>query len=112
MGQYFVIVNEEKEELLHPYKLGSWSKFWEMCANKSPFAVLGYLLFRSSDRSIAGKNGGEMLGRWAGDRIVTVGDYDDSGLYQHASDNFKDISDPVREEFNKFMEDKDLFINP
>jgi len=54
-------------------------------------------------------------GRWAGDRIVVVGDYDESGLYDLAKRFFKDglydlakrffkdISEEVKWDFNDFI---------
>ena len=39
------------------------------------------------------------VGRWAGDRIVLVGDYDDSGLYDIVEMRFKDISEEVVKEY-------------
>ena len=132
MGQYFLIVNLDKEEFLDPQKLGSGLKLWEICANNIS-RLLPHLLRKSS-----GFGGGDVSdrysrkllkrksknpndttietiqkevnkdfsnnGRWAGDRIVVVGDYDESKLFKKADDSFTDISSEVKEEFNKFIE--------
>ncbi|WP_417851082.1 hypothetical protein [Thalassoglobus sp.] len=45
-----------------------------------------------------------MAGRWAGDRIAMVGDYDSSGLYTVASNTYQNISGPLAEEYNRFMD--------
>lgn len=116
MGQYFYIVNEDKQEFLHPHKLGSGLKFWEILANRTPTCALGFMLFKSSPAEYDNHAGTHVpykhLGRWAGDRITIVGDYDDSKLYNKAEESFTDISDEVRDEFNTFIgkENDDLKI--
>jgi len=103
MGQYFVIVNLDKKEYIHPHNLGSGAKLWEICAN--PIAgVLPFLLRKSSETG-----GGDIdfesrvAGRWAGDRIVVVGDYDKSGLYDKTEMEFKEISKMVKRDYEKFI---------
>ncbi len=43
-----------------------------------------------------------IVGRWAGDRITLVGDYDDSGLYQKAS-SYLNISERLVDAWNEFV---------
>lgn len=105
MGQYFFIVNLDKKEFLHPHKLGMGLKLWEICINKG-CGVIPYLLRKSS--SMGGGDIDELetfpyAGHWAGDRIVVVGDYDKSNLFQTAEENYKDISLEVRDEYEKFL---------
>lgn len=103
MGQYFLIVNTDKREYLHPHRLGCGLKLWEICANKA-LNVLGFLLRQSSEGG-----GGDIqkdyknAGRWAGDRIVIVGDYDDSKLYEKAKAEFKEITGEIKDEWNDFI---------
>lgn len=116
MGQYFVILNTTKREFLHPHKLGSGLKLWEICASKAA-GVLVYLLRQSNELG-----GGDVddnvkfpnAGRWAGDSITVVGDYDKSRLYQRAMHPeefpkmneeipYKDISLIIRKEYEKFL---------
>jgi len=110
MGQYFLILNLDKKEYLHPHKLGSGLKLWEICAN-NVCRVLPFLLRKSNETG-----GGDIredyptAGRWAGDRIVVVGDYDESGLYDLAKRFWKDISEEVKEDFNDFIELEDLKV--
>ena len=101
MGQYFKIVNLTKKEVVHPHNLNTGAKFREIC-NNNVGGVLLFLLRRSSqggggdiDRSY------EYAGRWAGDSIVVIGDYDESGLYDEARE-YRDISKEVDEEFKDF----------
>ena len=104
MGQYFLIVNLDKKEFIHPHKLGSGLKLWEICASNA-CRVLPFLLRKSNETG-----GGDIqkeyknAGRWAGDRIVVVGDYDESGLYDKALKEFKDISHKIKDEFNDFIQ--------
>lgn len=37
----------------------------------------------------------KLIGSWAGDRIVIVGDYDKSKLFQKAEEKYKDISKDI-----------------
>ena len=48
-----------------------------------------------------------IVGRWAGDRITLIGDYDESGLWNEL-DSYTNISQPLVEEWNRFVGDKDF----
>ena len=119
MGQYFKIVNEDKQEVITSWGLGGPAKFWEWLYNTQ--ARVFVWLLRKSD----GDGGGDIpteertryttLGRWAGDRITLIGDYDSSWLWERAEtrgeDNkplagatYTDISAVVRREFNEAVE--------
>ena len=50
-----------------------------------------------------------VVGRWAGDRVALVGDYDESGLYER-SKSFTNISEPLVEEWNRFVESERFFL--
>lgn len=111
MGQYFIIVNLDKKEYINPHGLGGGLKLWELSANRMPMASLALLLRKSS---VGG--GGDIhrdyktAGIWAGDRIVVVGDYDESKLYDVARKKYKDISTQVRKDYNSFIGDKELKV--
>lgn len=107
----------DKKEFLHPHKLGAGLKLWEICANKVG-GVLVYLLRQSSESGGGDQSdpNAKWVGHWAGDRVVVVGDYDESKLYQKAQGDFdepvmneqinapyKDISLAVRKEYEKFL---------
>ena len=102
MGQYFKLVNETKKEVVDPWGIGGLAKYYEWLYNDQA-RVLVWLL-RKSD----GGGGGDVsdpaqyqtLGRWAGDRIVLVGDYDSSKLYEKA-ERFEDISELLHGEYNR-----------
>ena len=54
-----------------------------------------------------------VIGRWAGDEVYLVGDYDSSRLYQE-SFGYRNISSELAETWNKFieMEDRQMNFNP
>ena len=132
MGQYFLIVNLDKKEYIDPDHLDGGPKLWEICANNTS-RVIPYLLRQSTGRGggdIGSRESYELYkkytdedgntnwervnkeieeaysnaGRWAGDRVVVVGDYDESGLYRKAEEEFTEISNQIAEEFNRFIE--------
>lgn len=84
MGQYYVIANITKHEFIDPYAFGSGVKLMEFGMDgQSAMSGLAVLLASSN-----GMGGGDLHlpvtskfthvpGRWAGDRIVIAGDYDD-----------------------------------
>jgi len=54
-------------------------------------------LLRKSNETGGGDYFGDdaVVGSWAGDRIVLVGDYDESGLYGVARKSYSSISDKI-----------------
>jgi len=105
MGQYFVLVNLDKKERVEPYPIGCGAKLWEWCANDGP-KLIPFLLRRSNEGGGGDDHDRDQhkyCGHWAGDRIVLVGDYDESKLYREAYDNYKDITIQARDEFNDFI---------
>ncbi len=113
MGQYFKIVNQDKKEVINAWDLGGGAKFWEWLWN--PQARVFVWLLRKSDEGGGGDINGperfETLGRWAGDRITLIGDYDSSRLWSMSETKdangkplpnavYTDISALVRKEFN------------
>lgn len=105
MGQYFMIVNVDKGEYIHPHRFGQGLKLGEFSG--APDSVGQALLALTAD----GNQGAfgdlpahPVLGSWAGDRVVTAGDYaangthgapEDTNVYGHAQAAFKDVSDAV-----------------
>jgi hypothetical protein len=84
MGQYYVIANLDKREFLDPHTFGNGVKLMEFGMDgRSTLTGLAVLLASSN-----GQGGGDLHlppgsayedvpGRWAGDRVVIAGDYDD-----------------------------------
>lgn len=50
----------------------------------------------------------EQAGRWAGDRLVLVGDYDGSRLFERAEREFREISGEIMDDYNRFIGDEEL----
>ena len=105
MGQYWKPVNLDKRETLNAHQLGDGCKLWEIAANGA--CVAGAMVLLLAPLPEKRGNGdptpnSEILGRWAGDRIVMVGDYSEDadmpgvqkfgGLY---TSELTDISDLV-----------------
>ena len=94
MGQYFIVVNLDKKEFIHPHSFNDGLKLLEFgCSRNGTLTALTLLLRKSSDGG-----GGDIeeqtpiVGSWAGDRIAIIGDYDASKLYDEAQENYKDVS--------------------
>jgi len=110
MGQYFRLINYTKKEYLDPWRLDGGAKLWEWCANNQ-CRLLPFLLRQSSEGG-----GGDIqkdyrtAGRWANDRIALVGDYDHSGDWQRAAQEFTEISQLVCPDFNDFIGLADLTV--
>lgn len=45
----------------------------------------------------------KFAGRWAGDQICLIGDYDSSHLYQIAVDSYTNIAEGLVAEYNQFI---------
>ena len=100
MGQYFIAVNLDKREFIHPHRFGDGLKFYEMCGSSSGvLAALAHLL-RQSDDPVSKH---DIVGSWANCRVTIVGDYDSSKLYETVMDEFKDVSFDV---FRAMVDDK------
>jgi len=85
MGQYFKCINLNKKEFLKPE---GGLKLWEWTANLDESGLITTLL----------------IDRWAGDRLVLLGDYDESEQFEGL---YKIIS--KHEEYNVFKKTLNLF---
>lgn len=77
MGQYHLTANLTKREILDPHKLGDGLKLSEQVNSEGGICAALLILLAASN----GRGGGDfddhgtVVGRWAGDRIVVIGDY-------------------------------------
>jgi len=127
MGQYWVPVNIDKNEKLYSHHFGEGLKLgeWGMDACGMLTALQILLL----DKSSVGFGGGdwhfedapqelvdEVVGRWAGDRIVVVGDYSESEeyapLYDSADDSIGKRCIELMSYVAWLTEEADWGINP
>src|SRR5687767_7219292 len=117
MGQYFIAVNKTKKECVTAWEIGGGAKLWEWCVNRQA-GIFPYLLRKSNE-----SGGGDVhykvpnpqyAGRWAGDEVYLVGDYDSSELYKEATRNYTNIAKGLVEEYNTFIgsEDRALEYTP
>ena len=104
MGQYFKAANTDKHEYVCPWCIGCTAKLWEWAAN--PHGSIFTLLLRKSDHGGGGDcqcfDTSAVAGRWAGDRVCLIGDYDSSRLYEEMK-SYRNISREVVEEWNEFI---------
>jgi hypothetical protein len=98
-------VNVTKKEFVSPWDIGGLGKLFEWCVNRQA-GIFPYLLRKSSQRG-----GGDIqfahpqfAGRWAGDAIYLIGDYDQSRLFQTAKATYRNISRELATEYNLFIE--------
>jgi len=106
MGQYFRFVNVTKEEYVDPWDIGGGAKLWEWCVNKEA-GIFPYLLRKSNESGGGDLNdiaAAKYAGRWAGDKLYLVGDYDESRLWEKAEKQYRNISLELGKEYNGFVE--------
>lgn len=113
MGQYHKLVNLDKREVVEPHGLGLGAKQYEQTACEASLSDAMYLLVMTSPASGSGDWPLTALsGRWAGDRVVVLGDYTEDGslpafenagsLYKN-SENWSDITTQVRDAFSEIF---------
>ena len=102
MGQYFKLINENKQEQITAWEMESVAKFFEWLYNNQ--ARLLVWLLRKSDEGGGGDINDpgkyQTLGRWAGDNITLIGDYDSSKLWQK-TEKWDNIAELVKQEYNQ-----------
>lgn len=112
MGQYHVLANLDKQEVVVPHGLGLGLKQYEHNGDyNGTLADAMYILMMTSPA----RGGGDypqtdVSGRWAGDRVVVLGDYTEdsdlpnipnaSNIYGQA-EFFMDITDLIAGAFEK-----------
>ena len=109
MGQYHVLANLDKKEVVTPHGLGMGLKQWEHIGGTASLADAQYILTMTSPN----RGGGDLpetgiSGRWAGDRVVVLGDYTtdadlpnvpNAGSLWGETDKWVDITDFVATAF-------------
>jgi hypothetical protein len=115
MGQYHLLVNIDKREYLDPRSIALGVKQWEHQSHPQwtmagSVADAMYILTMTSPA----RGGGDMpatdiSGRWAGDRVMVVGDYTEDEdlpahflagqIYGEAQENYTEIGEEVQRAF-------------
>lgn len=83
MGQYYLIVNLDKQEYIRPHAFGDGAKLLEFGASGGG-AMLGLAVLLADGNNRGGgdlRSDNPIIGSWAGDRIVVAGDYADPGKF-------------------------------
>jgi len=101
MGQYHKVYNIDKREMLHGHRLDNGLKLMEQVGfEKSVATALFLLLANSNGRGSGDAEPHDLIGRWAGDRIVIQGDYAEPGdqgfLSKEETEKYADISRGVK----------------
>jgi len=91
MGQYYKIVNIDKQQYLSTYAFNEGAKLLEFgCSSEGTLTALAVLLADGN-----GRGGGDLhsdnpiIGSWSGDRIVVAGDYADEGKFLKSEEVMK-----------------------
>jgi hypothetical protein len=93
VGQYYLVVNIDKKEYLHPHKFKDGLKLLEFGSSGSG-TMCGLAILLADGN---GRGGGDLIsedpiiGSWAGDRIVIAGDYADEGKFLSPAPTYLDI---------------------
>ena len=100
MGQYHTVYNIDKKEYIHAHRIDNGAKLMEQVGwRRSTSTALFLLLANSNGRGGGDARPHELIGRWAGDRILVQGDYAAPGDPAYLSDRrvakFTDISKQV-----------------
>lgn len=105
MGQYFIVVNPDKEQYLSPHNFGDGLKLMEFGNSQAgTLTGLAVLLADGNGKGLGDLDSDhDIIGSWAGDRVVVAGDYanpgefveGDDNLFTVAGDEYENISDEV-----------------
>ena len=76
MEQYFIIVNLDKKEYIHPHNLKYGAKLVKINNDK---VIKDLMSFLSTNK-------------WGNDKVIVVGDSEDYALFKQVIDGFKNIS--------------------
>lgn len=115
MGQYHILVNLDKREVVKPYGLALGAKQYEHVGCEGSLSDAMYVLVMTSPATGGGDLAEtEVSGRWVGDRVMVVGDYTQENaipgfensktLYEIASKTYEDITPKLRDAFEKIYE--------
>jgi len=94
MGQYFIIVNLEKREYIHPHDLKRGAKLLELSKDPIIYSLMSYLQVKNKPKTIS------HVGSWANDKILFIGDSEDSSFFKQVIVSFKNIS---KEAYNEYL---------
>ncbi|HZX12085.1 MAG TPA: hypothetical protein VFE88_01375 [Candidatus Nanoarchaeia archaeon] len=94
MGQYFIIVNLRKREYIHPHDLKRGAKLLEISKDPIIYGLMSLLQAKNKEKTAL------HLGSWANDKILFIGDSEDSSFFKQVVVSFKNIS---KEAYNEYL---------
>jgi len=109
MGQYHKVYNIDKQEYINPHGLNNGLKLLEQVGHDLSTSTALFLLLANSN----GRGGGDvrdhdLVGAWAGDKVVVQGDYatelDKGFVSDREIEGYKDISNDVFNMLRSTME--------
>lgn len=95
MGQYFNITNLEKREYIHPPDLKRGAKLLEVHNDSIIQDLISFLQCKNKQKT------NSHFGRWADDKLILIGDSDDSKFFKQVILSFKNIS---KEAYDKYLD--------
>ena len=100
MGQYFTAVNLDKEEYVDGHDIDNGAKLLEQVGwMGSTSTALWLLLADNSDARLEHA----YVSRWAGDRIIVLGDYGNMDLCETVDEEYTNISAGVKEMLEELL---------
>ena len=94
MGQYFIIVNIEKREYIHPHDIKRGAKLLELSKDPIIYGLMSLLQAKNKEKTAL------YVGAWANDKILFIGDSEDSSFFKQVVVSFKNIS---KEAYNEYL---------
>ena len=94
MGQYFIIVNLRKREYIHPHDLKRGAKLLEISKDPIIYGLMSLLQAKNKEKTAL------YVGAWANDKILFIGDSEDSSFFKQVVVSFKNIS---KEAYNEYL---------
>ena len=102
MGQYYYVINIDKKQYLHAHKFGDGLKLLEF-GSSGGGTMCGLALLLADGNNRGGgdmRSENDLIGSWAGDRIVIGGDYADHGRFIEGKLT-KEQMEEIREHFTE-----------
>src|SRR3954470_1511544 len=102
MGQYYMMINKTKKEYIRLWDLGGSGTCidWSLARTAGIFPYTLKKISRGDGEDIGLKNP-KYAGRWAGDEVYLVDDYDKSKHYATAQSAYHNISKELAAEYDK-----------
>ncbi len=98
MSQYFIIVNLEKREYIHPHDINRGAKLLEVKNDELIGSLISFLLDHKKEEN----NNYLYLSRWIENKVILIGDSEDYSLFKQVITDFNNISKNAYNEYLNF----------